>query len=451
MRARSVAGIVAIALAVSVGPCGAQALEQPLRSAPPRDPDRTTSQLTLSASALGGYDDHLTASGGFTPSLETAEGGYTGFGEVALRYGRGRKARSFFLEGSSYLLTYSNLSMDSPVGGQVLAGGDATFGRSNRIGVVQYVRNDPYVNFGAFGPLSEDLGPGAGPDANPANGLTPNRSWGALSSASADWHWTQRTTLSTEYEYRRKEYVGDVGFDNRAHTARLTLDRSLTRNTSLNALYRYTDRLLVEPARSGNLPLTEQVGEIGFSYDKPLSPMRRMEISAGGGATHVATVSRFGGRELDYWTPSGYASLRADIGRTWAIDADYRRGLTFLDSITPEFFVADAVLLRTEGMMNSRVGLGFSAGYSNGGQPNRLTKQRYKTFTLAASADLVIAHPWSIVVSYNRSDYVLSGVAVPLEGSSSYDRNAIRVGMAYSFTLASSRTERRPRPGRTEN
>ncbi len=452
MCAYSFAGIVTIALTVSVVPCGAQGLEQPLRSTPPRDPDQTTYQLTLTASALGGYDDHLTGAGGLTlQSFETAQSGYTGFGQVALRYRRGREARSFFLEGSSYLLSYSSLSIDSPVGGQVLAGGDTTFGRSNRIEVVQHVSTDPYVAFGAFGPLGQDLGPGVGPDANPVNGLTPNRSWGSLSSVSVDWRWTPRTTFSTEYEYRRSEYMGEVGFDNRAHRARLALDRSLTRNTALTVSYRYTDTLLVEPVRSENLPVTEQTGEIGFAYDKPLSPTRRMEFSAGAGATHVGTVSRFGGQALDYWTPSGYASLRADIGRTWAISADYRRGLTFLDGITPEFFMADAVLLRTEGMLNSHVGLGFSAGYSNGAQPTGLTNQRYDTFTLAAEARLVIADPWSVVVSYNRSDYFLSGFSVPREGASRYDQNAIRVGMAYSVTLASSRTGRQPRPGRTGN
>jgi hypothetical protein len=451
MRTGSFGGMVTIALAVSVVPCGAQALEQPLRSAPPRDPDRTTSQLTLTASALGGYDDHLTAGGGFTSqSPDIDESGYTGFGEVAIRYRRGKKARSFFLEGSSYLLSYSSLSMDSPVGGQILAGGDATFGRSNRIEVVQHVRTDPYVAFGAFGPLGQDLGPGAGPDANPVNGLTPNRSWGSLSSASVDWHWTPRTTFSTGYEYRRNEYIGDVGFDNRAHMARLALDRSLTRTTALTALYRYTDTLLVEPARNENVPVTEQTGEMGFDYEKPLSRTRRIGFSAGAGATHIETVSRVGGRPLKDWTPSGHASIRADLGRTWAISADYRRGVTFLDGITPEFFLADVVLLRTEGTLGRSLELTFSTGYSNGAQTAGLVTGRYETFTLAAQARRTIARAWAVLVSYNRSDYRLFGFpAPPLGPTPRFDRNAIRVGMTYFFAQSSTRTPRPARPGRT--
>lgn len=445
-------GGLALATGASVASSAAQGLEQPLRSVPPpKDPDRTTQQLVLSASALGGYDDHLTASGELNPQLvDAARSGYTGFGEVALRYGRGRKAQSFFLEGSSYLLSYSTFNIDSPVGGQVLAGGDATFGRAHRIEILQHLHTDPYVSFGAFGPLGQDLGPGAGPDANPANGLVPSRSWGAQSSVAVDWRLTQRTRLSTEYEYRLLEYIGDVGFDNRANTGRLALDRSLTRSTALVASYRYTDTLLVEPARNDELPVTEQAAEVGFAYEKGLSPTRRVEFSAGAGATHVDTESRLGGLPIDYWTPSGYASIRADIGRTWAIAGDYRRGLTFLDGITPEFFVADAVLVRTEGSLNSRLGLVFSAGYSSGVQPLGLARQRYDTFTLAAEARVVITRPWSAVISYNRSDYLLSEFSVPIEGSSQYERNAIRVGMAYTFTLASSRTERPRRPSRAE-
>lgn len=452
-RALSFGGIVTIALAVSVVPCGAQALEQPLRSAPLRDPDQTSQQLTLTVSALGGYDDHLNAGGGIPlRSLDTVEGGYTGYGDVTVLYGRGRKARSFSLDGTAYFLSYSSLTIDSPVGGQIRFDGDATFGRSNRIEVVQQVRTDPYVAFGAFGPLAQDLGPGVGPDANPVNGLTPNRSWGSFSSASVDWRWTPRMMLATEYVFHRNEYIGDAGFDNRAHTARLGFERSLSRNTTFTASYRYADTLLVEPARNENLPVTEQTSEAGFDYEKPLSRTRRIEFSAGAGATHVDTVSRFGNQALEFWTPSGYASVRADIGRTWAVSAAYRRGLTFLDAFTPEFFFADVVLLRGEGMVGRRLELAFSAGYSDGAQPAGLLTERYDTFALTAEAGIVIARPWTVTVTYNRSDYRLFGSPVqPESPDSRYDRNAIRVGMTYSFTRSSSRTERPGRPGRTES
>jgi hypothetical protein len=152
---------------------------------------------------------------------------------------------------------------------------------------------------------------------------------------------------------------------------------------------------------------------------------------------------------MEFWTPSGYASVRADVGRTWAVSATYRRGLTFLDAFTPEFFFADAVLVRGEGNVGRRLELAFSAGYSNGAQPAGLLTERYDTFALAAEAGIVIARPWTLTVTYNRSDYRLFRSPLQTEFSDArYDQNAIRVGVTYSFTMSSMRTERPGRPSR---
>jgi hypothetical protein len=447
-------GIPTVVLSASAAPSVAQGLEQPLRSSPAQDPNRTTQLLTLSASALGGYDDPLPEDA-IARSLDPGPSGYTGFADVGLRYWRGRPARSFSLDGSGYLSSYSDLSIDSPLGGQVLLTGVTTLGRSNRLEITQFFRTDPYVAFGAFGPLRPDLGPGVGPDANPANGLSPERSWGSSTSASLDWPWTSRTTFTTGYDYFRHEYVGDAGFDNRTHAARLALLRSLTRTVAARATYRYADALVVEPARNASWPTLEHTGELGLEYTRALSPTRHVEFSAGAGATHVETVSRFGSRQLMYWNPSGHASARADVGRTWAVSAAYRRGLTFLDGLSPESFFADVVLLRAEGALNRRVELMFSSGYSNGKQQQQqaqLLSGRYETFTLSAQARVTIARPWALIVNYNRNDHRLFGFAAPPLGPPSrYGRNGIRVGITYSFTTLTARAERPRASGPTEN
>jgi hypothetical protein len=454
MRANYFAGTLAIALVVSAATGAAQVLEQPLRSAPPRESDRTTQQLNLTVNASGGYDDNLGAENAFSSqSLDTTEGSYIGLGGLAVQYSRGRRARSFTLEGSSYLLSYSNLNVNSPVGGQVRFGGETSVGRSAKIEFVQQVRSDPYVSFGGFGPLDQDLGPGTGPDANPVNGLAPNRSWGAFTSASFDWRWTPRMMLSTGYDYSRSEYTGGgAGFNNRTHVAHVAFNRFLTRTTALGASYRFADTMVVEPLLGQGLPVHEQTVQAFFSYEKALSRTRRMEVNAGAGATHIETVSRFGRQPFEYWAPSGHASLRTDIGRTWAVSATYRRGVTFLDGITPEFFFADAALLRAEGRLARRVDLAFSAGYSNGAQPVGQVSGRYDTFTLAAEAQFLVADPWGVTVSYNHNNYQLYGFPPPPLGPvPQFERNAIRVGLTYSFTLSSARRERPTRPGRTDN
>ncbi len=410
--------------------------------------------LTVSASALGGYNDRLSAEEALlVPSAGSTQGGYTGFADAGLRFWRGRPARSFSFDGSGYMLSYSDLKISSPIGAQIQLGGETTLGRSARVEVTQQVGTDPYVAFGAFGPLQSDLGPGVGPDANPANGLAPERSWRSLTSTSMDWDWTRRTTLSAGYNYFHSEYLGDTGFDNQAHSARLALARSLTRTLSARASYRYGDTTLTDTTRDERWPVEEHTGAFSLSYAKNLSPTRSVEFDFGAGATHVQTVSLLGSRQLEYWAPSGHASARADIGRTWAISAAYRRGVTFLDGLTPESYLADVVLIRTEGTMSRRIELMFSSGYSNGKQPQtELLSGRYETFTLTAQARFVLARPWAVVVNYNRSDHRFFGLSALSNGlRSRYDQNAVRVGMAYTFTQSGTRAGRPTRPGRTEN
>jgi hypothetical protein len=125
--------------------------------------------------------------------------------------------------------------------------------------------------------------------------------------------------------------------------------------------------------------------------------------------------------------------------------------VTFLDGISPEYFLADVFLLQSEGRVSRRLGLTFSAGFSNGAQPVGLLTGRYDTFALAAEASFMVSRPWAFTISYNRSDYRLFGFPPPPDGPSpQFDRNAIRLGMTYVFTLTS-RAGRSTRPGRTED
>jgi hypothetical protein len=443
---------VAFFLGAAVVPAAAQTLE-PLRSAPPRAEDRTSQELVITASALGGYDDHLAPFGaGSVESLEASDSGYTGLADVNVRYRRGRRAREFSLDGSTYLLSYSNMRIDSPVGGQIRVGGFTTFGRLHRAQFMQQVRTDPYVTFGAFTPIRPDIGPGTGPDANPTNGLGPQRSWGSFTSASVDWRLKARTTFSTAYEYSRHEFIGLGGYDNRAHKARLSYQRSFSRTLAARASYKYGDTQVIQTLQEGSLPLVEHTAEMGFDYTKGLSRTRKLEISGGAGATHVDTLSQFGNTPIKEWTPSGYASARTDIGRTWALSGTYRRGVTFLDGITPEFFLADVFFVQAQGLLERRLQLDFSAGYSNGAQPiSGLSNGRYDTFTAVAEARYVIVRSWAVTASYNRSNYRLYGFPPPPAGPEPrFDRNAIRIGMTYLFTL-NPRAPRPTRPGRTED
>lgn len=441
--------VLTAVLGASLTDALAQGLDLPLRSVPLSDSTQTSQHLTLTARALGGYDNHLAPEGTLlaAPVSEEIEGGYTGFADIGLRYRRGREAKFFSVDAAGYYLSYSNQSIDTPVGAHIRARGATTIGRSTNLEVAQYASADPYVAFGAFGPLRQDLDVGTGPDANPVNGLTAQRSWATDTSAVLSWQATQRATVSANYNYIRHEFVGGSGFDNTTHAAELTFDQALNRNVSARGSYRFSDSRVANRLLNGDRPIVDNTAEAGFRYSKQRSRTRRVDLEAGAGATHIRTVGDIDLRQLEFWAPSGHASARADLGRTWAAQASYRRGVTVLDGISPEAFLADAVLLRAEGTLGRRVELIFSTGYSTGAQQVGLVTGRYDTYTAAAQARIVLARTWAAVIDYNRSDYQLSGFpAPPLGPVPEFDRNAVRIGLTYSHTLLSPRIERPTRP-----
>jgi hypothetical protein len=454
----SVARFVLLAVVLSPAvPAYGQMLEQPLREtrgifAAPRsaaDPTHTTQHLTLSGTVLAGYDDNVMPEGARrTPGTTEAQGGYTGFADLGLRYWRGRPRQSFTLEGFGHVMSYSNIGVDPQPGGNVRISALAPLGRSNSLELRQEVRSDPFLAFGAFGSLGPDIDVGAGPDANPANGLFAQRSWASDTSASANWQWSPRTTLSTGYQYVQREFVDAGGFDNRSHIARAAFSHSLSRTGAFTTSYQYNDSLSLRD-NGLKFPFTTHALEGGARYEKRLSPTRRLEFAAGGGATHVESTGAVTGLQFTAWAPSGYASTRADIGRTWALSAAYRRAVTLLDGISPEPFLADSVLLRTGGLVSERVELLFSTGYSNGAEQSGVAQTgRFETYTLTAQARIALARAWAVVVNYHRNDYRLSGFPPPPLGPDpAYSRGVIRVGMTFWYRPHEPRIERPARTG----
>jgi hypothetical protein len=454
----SVPRFVLLALILSpAAPAYGQMIEQPLRETrglfaaprPAADPNRTTQHLTLSGSALAGYDDNVMPEGATgTPAAARTQGGYTGYGDLGLRYWRGKPRQSFSLEGFGYVMSYSGVGIDPEPGGSARIGAVAPLGRSNDLELRQEVRSDPFLSFGAFGSLRPDIDLGGGPDANPANGLFAQRSWASDTSASANWQWSPRTTMTTGYNYTHREFLDERGFNNRTHIARAAFSHSFSRATAMNASYQYNHSLSLQDD-GFEYPFATHALEGGTRYEKRLSPTRRVEFSAGGGATRIESTGATTGVQFAAWGPSGYANTRADIGRTWAISAAYRRAVTLLDGISPEPFMADSVLLRAGGLTGDRVELLFSAGYSNGAeQAGAGQDRRFETYTFTAQTRIAIARAWALVVNYHRNEYRLSGYPPPPLGPDpNYDRNVIRVGMTFRFMPHEPRVERPARTG----
>jgi len=450
-RTSRVALVVFVLLAPTAAVSEAQILDRPSRpfhgvfgGAEVPNPNRTRQELTLFADILGGYDSNL-APESVNPFLRSTipTSGYTGLGDLVVRYWRGRAARYVEVEGRGYVTAY-NLSGIEPLLGQNLRvrGSTSIVDPRTRIEGNAYFTRDPFLGFGGFDALPAI---DAAAFSNPANGLTTGLSWSSTGIASVTRDWTRRVRTTASYDYTRREYIRGPGFDNHSQSGQVSYDQNVTQVLSWRVSYRVSDATLFEPTR--NRPIRDDAIDSGFSYTKDLSRTRRIVFGATGGATRVHTTSSITNLPLEYWTPSGSANARIDFNRSWSFYADYRRGVAVLDGLTTEAFITDALVLRAGGHINSRTDLTFATGYANGRTGDVVTPGNYGTYTGTAQARVGLTRWAAALFNYNYFNYQLDALTIPLGATlttipSSFDRHAVRFGLSLWLPLFGGFVER---------
>lgn len=408
------------------------------------NPNQTRSELTLFTDLLGGYDSNL-APEGSSPAQRSVvpANGLTGLADVVLRYWHGKAARHIEVEGRGYLTAYQLTGIEPLVGQNLRVRGQTMFDRQTRLEGNGYFTRDPFLGFGGYDalPISAD----AASLANPANGLTTGLSWSQTGIGSVTREWSRRVRTAVAYDYTRREYIRGPGFDQHSQSATGSYEQNLTQHFSWRASYRYSNATLFEPTRSR--PIKDDTIDSGFTYTRNVSRTRRISFGGTAGAVRVRTISAATELPLEYWAPSGSGTVRIDLYRSWALNADYRRGLSILDGFTTEAFISDALLLRAGGHVNSRTDLMFATGYSNGRTGDSITRGNYNTYTGTAQLRVGIARWAAAVVNYNYFNYDLDELTIP-EGvtlaviPASFDRHAVRFGLSLWLPLFGGFVER---------
>jgi hypothetical protein len=429
----------------------AQVLDRPSRpfrgvfgGAEVPNPNRTRNELTIFSDVLAGYDSNLAPEGSTPVQRSTIPAnGFTGLGDLSVRYWRGRTARHIEIEGRGYVTAYQLTGIEPLVGQNVRVRGQTMFDRRTRIEGNAYFTRDPFLGFGGYDalPLAAD----AAALNNPANGLTSGLSWSTTGIASLTREWSRRVRTSAYYDYTRREYVRGPGFDGHSQSGAFGYEQNLSQNFIWRSNYRFSNATLFEPTRTR--PIKDHTVDGGFTYTKNISRTRRVVLGATLGATLVDTVSTVTELPLDYWTPSGTATLYMDLYRSWSIGADYRRGVAVLDGITTEAFVSDAVIVRAGGHVNSRTDLTFATGYSNGRTGDAITNGGYATYIGTAQVRVGVARWAALIANYNYFNYQIDAFTVPVGVTlttipSSFDRHAVRFGLTMWLPLVGGFVER---------
>ncbi|HET7218503.1 MAG TPA: hypothetical protein VFJ02_10670 [Vicinamibacterales bacterium] len=432
--------IAALLLGVCAVSASAQVAQRPTRpyrglfgGGPPPDPNRTRHELTFTASILGGYDDYVTPTAIGDEPAPDIQNGFSTNASAALEYFYGRAARSFSADLQAISNAYYSSGVSPTLGADMTLAYSSDVGRRGHFGVTQDLSYEPTLVLGAFAPLAADVESSALPETGTGvqSGFVDQRSWSAITTVTAERRWTPRRTTSANASYSQRTYLDALGFDSTTISADVRQTAGLSRTTSLDASYRYADTDL-ERATGGTLPLTDHTVEVGLSYSKRLSPTRQIQLSGGGGASYIKTESETDFSPLDYWTPSGHATVRIDVGRSWAVGADYRRAVSVLQGLTLQSFPTNAVSVRVDGTMSRRIEVAASTAYSTGQSGAGETGGDFRAYSGDVQLRFALARCCATSVTYDYYIYRLNDIPdVPSGIPSNYDRNAIRVG----FTL----------------
>jgi hypothetical protein len=439
---RKVLAITAIVVCAAAADASAQAVQRPTRpyrglfgGGPAPDLNRSRQELTLSGDFSVGYDTWLSP-GGSVGAVDPEAEQHSGrgvMGGVGLSYMRGRAQRSVTVDGNARANGYSGIDAPTTIAGDVRVGAGTSLGSTTELRVSQDLRYEPTLVLGLAGSTVGDV------DAPPPTSVPSNyleqRSWSANSSVSLDKRWTARHSTQVAGSYSQIKYLDDIGHDGSTVFANAMYSLALSRSASLGAFYSVTNADL-QAADGLTTPMRNQNVEATVEYNRRLSLSRRMTFTAGGGGTHVSTLSAADRSTLAYWMPSGRVSASLDVGRSWALSGNYDRTATVIQGVSLTSFATNAASVRVTGLMNRRIEAAISANYSNGRSGGADTQGRYENYSGALQALYAISRCCALSVNYDYFVYRFRDIVdLPAGVPPGYDRQAIRAGITISLPL----------------
>jgi hypothetical protein len=382
---------------------------------------------------LGGFDDNLAPEGGGVSEFATRPSGYMGTSVARMIYGVGNNKHSLDVDGRSYMNTYRNIGLTPSYGGEMTMSARTAIGQRGEAQIRQAVRYDPFFSLGGFSVLRADAG-GELLDSNPTTAITETRSWTNDTGVSFRQRWTPRTAVQMDYGFNKRAYKDAVAFESHTHRGGVGYEHMFGRSTGVRGSYRYSDLIALD-FEGRPRPVQRHAADFGFSYGRNLSRTRRVSFSGGAGAEYLDTLLDATRERFTYWVPSGYSTVQLDLGRSWTVLANYRRGISMLQGLTPRPFVTDGANLSVGGFIAPGTDATLSAASSSGqagGQGDMAG--RFMSYSVTGQVRFAVTRWWSAVFNYTRYQYRLDQSASRSLGvAPEMDRTAVRVGL--SLTL----------------
>jgi hypothetical protein len=419
MRTRVLLAVVlSVALASSAGAQDWRA-ERPYRGLFGGGVTDAEQLLRASATLGAGWDDNLVADavGRNLPSSDISRGfrGGLGTGSASLAY-----------------------SLNNPAHG--VGASDATTARYYPSFESRLIRRD-YANVGAAAALGAGFSVQAAASYQPYSlrsmipGLTelqlgdpaiadedfpasPEHFFGYSAGLDYSRRLSSRTTFTALYGYAGRDQVTGVGRFDR-HTAGGSINRTFTRDLSLQLGYRY-----MQASRgAGSDAYVNHLIDAGINYSRSLSFSRRTTLSFSTGTS----ASRSARNEALRYHAIGSARLNHEIGRTWNAAVSYTRGLQFVET-WPEPVFSDAATAGLTGFINRRTQVQLVArGIHGRGRLESAGGRGLESYGATAGLTVAVTRHINTGVSYTHySHHMGSALSLPPGFVSDFERRSIR-------------------------
>lgn len=377
---------------LACGPASAQFRpERPYRGIFASGTDGAQQSLSAQATISGGYDDNILADATRRTSLlRNAQGGGLGQFSGGLSYVLNGERASLNSGAGTSIRYYPSLPNDYYKTYNATIGGQVIVLRRPQLTAHALAAYRPY-SFLSLTPQDEDAAdPTIGASLPPEVDFVPVATQYVYYSAGSNLsqRLSRRSTLDLIYNYSTADRL-DRQFWRQGGGA--TLRFQLNRDLSLRTGYRYTEAHYNERTTQVHRP------DVGLDFLHALSLTRRTTFSFGVGTEASVVDDRTRVRA------TGNASLAHEMGRTWTLTGNYRRGTYYTETL-PDPVFGDAASASLSGLITRR--LQFQAGATASlGSVGAGARRNYDIYRSTVSLSTALTRFMNVGVDYAYFDY----------------------------------------------
>jgi len=426
-------GLALAALFGCASPAFAQAADRPhqgLFGEPSAGTSGDNASLTLTIAEA--YDQDVSGAAGLVPTSPQTNRLFTRLAADFSYRADGRNVQFASTAGGNFRY-YSDQDRVSGVAHHAGAGLSANLSRTTSLLINQTVAYSPSYLYRLFASVAPSEPGQANVGSN--YGVNDNPSYSYDTNIAVTQRMGRRNRLSMAVGGRYTDYVGVTSIADDAEPLRdlmsyetgVTFIRDAGRSGHVNLGYTF------KRAQYLGSDATAHGLNIGFDYDRPLSPTRRTQLkfSVGSVMLQALAVDASQGNLRQRYQFSGDMALSRQFGRTWQASGAYRRSVGFMEGFSSPVLL-DAITVSTTGRFSPRADLLLTASYSLGDAAvaRASTSSGFSSYTGNVRTRVALTSFLAVYGEYLYYFYDFSNsILLPIGAPPKMSRNSAHLGL----------------------